>query len=153
MGTDHLSRAKAARNLENLILLPFQPVEALPDVLASADILTAFVEPEAGLYSVPSKLLSYFCAGRPVLAGIGKGNAAAREIRRHDLGVVVEPDDEAGYLNAAQRLLADKGMRERFGRRARQYAEDNFDIEKIAARFEVIFRDALQNQASGDRVS
>lgn len=148
LGTDYLTQAKKDRRLENLVLLPFQPARVLPQVLGAADVLTAFVEPEAGTFSVPSKLLSYFCAGRAVLAGIGKENAAAREIRRHDLGIVVEPNDEAGYLAAASRLFADQGLRENFGLKARSYAEQTFDIEKIASRFETIFEEAVSRHTA-----
>jgi len=146
LGTDYLMTARNERNLENLILLPFQPANLLPKVLAAADVLTAFVEPEAGTFSVPSKLLSYFCAGRAVLAGIGKNNASAREIRRHELGLVVEPDDEAAYIAAARRLLVESRLREEFGVRAREYAERTFDIEKIASQFESIFEAAIKRR-------
>lgn len=151
IGTDYLKKAKADRGLDNLSLLPFQPSAALPQVLGAAEVLTAFVEPEAGVYSVPSKLLSYFCAGRAVLAGIGKENVAAREIRRHELGIVVEPEDEAGYLASVLKLTDNPALRASYGARGRQYAEATFDIEKIATRFEHIFREAISHHAAATR--
>lgn len=153
LGTDRVARAKAAGKLDNIVLLPFQPAGVLSSVLGTADVLTAFVEPEAGLFSVPSKLLSYFCAGRPVLAGIGKGNAAARVMRRHDLGIVVDPEDEAGYISAAHNLLADNSLRRAYGDRARRYAEETFDIDKIALRFMGIFNEALTRHQAAIRRS
>src|SRR5262249_23180303 len=54
--------------LANLLVLPFQPFDAMPDVLASADVLVAILEPEAGVFSVPSKVLTYLCAAKPLLA-------------------------------------------------------------------------------------
>ena len=41
-------------------LLPFQPYDSLPDMLGAADVAIALLEPEAGIFSVPSKVLSYF---------------------------------------------------------------------------------------------
>lgn len=45
--------------LNNLRLLPFQPYEDLPEVLASADVLVATLDAGAGKFAVPSKILTY----------------------------------------------------------------------------------------------
>ena len=46
--------------MKSLRFMGFQPFEALPDVLGSADVLVAILEADAGVFSVPSKVLSYF---------------------------------------------------------------------------------------------
>ncbi len=62
-------RAESERSpRHNLTVLPLQPAVDLPLVLGSADVLVALLESDAAEFSVPSKLLSYLCAGRPVLA-------------------------------------------------------------------------------------
>ena len=99
-------------------------------------MLVAALEADAGVFSVPSKVLTYHCAGRPILAAIPSSNLAARTIAQAGSGVCVEPGDIAGFLEAARRLRADATLRERCGRAARAYAEKNFDIETIADRFE-----------------
>ena len=106
--------------------------------MASGDILLALLEADAGVFSVPSKVLSYLCAGRPVLAAIPGDNLAADVIRRSGGGVLVEPGDGAGLRAEARRLLEDPALRAQLGLRARQYAEDNFDIAAIGDRFEEI---------------
>lgn len=135
---EQASRAKA----ENLILLGLQPYERLPEVLATGDVLVAILEPEAGVFSVPSKVLSYFCACRPVLAAVPAANLAGRIIRRNRSGVVVDPDDSAAFVSAAVRLLERPTLRAALGRRARRYAEDTFDIRRIGGRFEEVFERA-----------
>jgi glycosyltransferase involved in cell wall biosynthesis len=126
----------AARKTENLILLPFQPFDGMPDALASADVLTAVLEADAGVFSVPSKVLTYLCAGRPILAAMPGENLAARTLLRARAGVVVGPGEEHGFCEAAERLAADADLRERMGRAARAHAEAHFRIGDIAARFE-----------------
>ena len=76
MGEARLRERLRERPLPNLRLLPFQPMDQYPDVLAAADVLVALLEPTAGTYSVPSKVLSYLCAGRH------PGGHPAREPRR-----------------------------------------------------------------------
>jgi glycosyltransferase involved in cell wall biosynthesis len=49
--------------LSCLSVLGFQPFNVYPNVLGSADVLISILEPDAGAFSVPSKVLSYLCAG------------------------------------------------------------------------------------------
>ena len=98
VGADWL-RSKSSPGLE---LLPFQPYEDLPDMLASADVLLVLLEPEAGAYSVPSKVLTYHCAGRPILGAMPSSNLASSIIRTNDSGVVVDPSDIDAFVESAR---------------------------------------------------
>ena len=129
--------------LDNLFVRPWVPVEHLSLMLAGADVLCAFIEKDAGVFSVPSKVLSYLAAGRPILASIPHENLAARTIRGAEAGLVSEPGDDAAMLDNAARLLADPGLRQRLGRNGRAHAEAKFDIAAITARFEGIFAEAV----------
>jgi colanic acid biosynthesis glycosyl transferase WcaI len=135
LGAEFLRGEVAARGIRNLKVLPWQPYERLPEVLSSADILTAIIEPDAGLFSVPSKILSCLCVGRPVVAAIPAGNLAARTLQKARAGLVVEPGDESGFIARLDRLLADPALRNEMGLSGRAYAEVHFDIAKIAGRF------------------
>jgi colanic acid biosynthesis glycosyl transferase WcaI len=132
--------------LSNLTLLDFQPYERLPEMLASADVLLATLEVDAGAFAVPSKVLTYLCAGRPVLLAAPLQNLAAEVIRRSGGGVVVEPDDAIAWVAAGKKLAEDKGSRATLGLRARQYAESNFDIEKVTDRFEAVLTKAAERR-------
>lgn len=120
----------------NLQVHDYQPFEDVPAMLASADVLVAILEPGAATFSVPSKVLSYFCVGRPVLAAIPPGNQAARLIERVGAGAVVTPDDPAAFVDAARRLLDDPTAAAECGARARAHAVDAFAIGPLADRFE-----------------
>ncbi len=133
---DWLRRERDDRRLTNLLLLDFQPFEAMPDVLASADVLLAILEPDAGAFSVPSKVLTYLCAGRPTLLAVPGENLAAQTVRRAGAGLVVPPHDVDAFVREAQRLVDDPALRQRLGDAARAYAEQTFDIARIADRFE-----------------
>jgi putative colanic acid biosynthesis glycosyltransferase WcaI len=136
------------RARENLVLLGFQPYDELPDVLGTGDALLVILERDAGKFAVPSKVLSYLCARRPLLAALPPDNLAARVIHESSAGIVVEPDDAEGLEEGARRLLSDPGLRERLGAEGRSYAERTFDIRTIGDRFEVI----LESVASGTQV-
>jgi putative colanic acid biosynthesis glycosyltransferase WcaI len=139
LGAEWLDQHRATKKLENLRLLPVQPYAMLPDILASGDVLLTILEADAGVFSVPSKVLSYMCAGRPLLAAIPAENLAAMLVRQSGGGIVVDPRDSEGLLSGGMRLLHDGRLRCELGQRARRYAERSFDVRQIANRFEAIF--------------
>jgi glycosyltransferase involved in cell wall biosynthesis len=148
-GADWLGRE--GRGEPALTLLPYQPYERLPEVLASADVLVALLEPEAGAFSVPSKVLTYLCAGRPLLGALPADNLAARVITRSGGGVVVPPREPRALVEAAEELAADSRRRMELGRAARSYAETAFDLDGIADRFEEILERVAASGAAAAR--
>lgn len=139
---DWLQAESGRRGLGNLILLPFQPFERLPEVLGTSDVLIGLLDDEAATYSVPSKVLTYLCSGRPVLLAAPENNLASRTVRQAGGGVTCPSHDVAIFVDAAQRLMIDKGLREVMGSRGRAFAEGAFDISSIADKFSVILSEA-----------
>lgn len=137
-GAEWLKRKSREHGLTNLTVLPFQPFQRLPQMLASADILVAILEPSAGIFSVPSKVLTYLCSGRPLLLAVPQENLAAKIVSSAPAGLVASPNDTPAFIEAARRLLDDEPLRRRFGLGARAYAENHFNIDAITAKFESV---------------
>jgi len=124
-------------NEPGLTVLPFQPFDRLPDVLASGDLLITILEPAASNYSVPSKTLTYLCAGRPVLALLPRTNPASSVVT--EAGGLAADLSEVGIADVVSQvsaLLGDPSEVERRGSLARAFAEDQFDIGPLTDRFE-----------------
>lgn len=138
LGADYLGEEKLRRGLANLRLLPFQPFADIPMVLACADVLLAVLEPDAGIFAVPSKVLTCLCAQRPLLLSVPPENLAARIVKENKAGIVVPPSDSMFFVNAAMTLLDDPELRSTLGKNGRAYAETTFAIEKITDKFEKI---------------
>ena len=138
MGADWLKEQKKSYAVDNLCILPYQPIEELHDVLGSADVLVALLEPDAGTYSVPSKVMTYLCARRPLLLAMPPKNRAAK-IVSSQCGFVVEPGNTEPFIEAAKKLRSNSELREMLGSNARRYADLHFDIKKIGDEFESIF--------------
>jgi glycosyltransferase involved in cell wall biosynthesis len=132
-------QAEAARLDVPLTLLPFQPYERLPEVLGTGDVLVVLLDQQAGAFSVPSKTLSYLCAGRPVVGLMPEENAASGLVRQAG-GHVGRP--EAASLPAAaawvDALLDDQARREEVSQQARGLAEREFSLAGCADRFEAV---------------
>ena len=142
-GADYLRQYKEVEALGNLILLPFQDFEHMPEVMASAEVLLTILEADAGAFSVPSKVLTYHAAGRAILGAMPAENLAARIIQQQHSGVCVAPDNADAFIAAAEKLRSDPVLIKTMGREGRTYAEREFVIERIAARFESVFAKAL----------
>jgi len=136
---EEVLRAEAERLDVPLTLLPFQPYERLPEVLGSGDVLVVLLEQDAGAFSVPSKTLSYLCAGRPVLGLMPAENLASKLVNDVD-GCVLPPNEDSLPAAAAwvQGVLADSEEAARLGKQARALAEREFALEGCADRFEAI---------------
>jgi glycosyltransferase involved in cell wall biosynthesis len=147
LGAQWLREQKDSLSLDNLILQGYQDYSEMSEVLGTADTLMAILTSEAGEFSVPSKVLTYMCANRPILLSIPNDNLVARIIVENHLGFVVPPLDNPGFIQAADDLVENPKLSKTFGSNARAYAEEHFNIEKIADSFEGIIRPKLTRSA------
>lgn len=143
LGREWLEASQRAECDPRLVLMDYQPWPDMSSVLSSADILLVLLDADAGVYSVPSKLLTYHCAGRSIVASIPEENLAAEVLRRSGGGVSVFPGDLEAMSEAVLRLLDDPLLSARMGEKARAYAERTFDIKSILIRFDEIISRAL----------
>ena len=146
-GRDWLEEWKRERDgdVDNLLLLDFQAYTDLPAVMGSADVLMAVLEPDASRFSVPSKVLTYLCSGRPIVGVLPPDNSVAEILLTHGAGLVVRREDAA---DAVARLLDDEGCRRAMGRAGRRYAEGAFSPDTAADRFVEVFNDLAARSAT-----
>jgi len=111
-----------ARDLDDqrVVFISDSNVENTPWLLALANVCLLPLARGAGGSSVPSKLMAYLLAGKPVLAAVDAGCDTARAIQDAQCGWIGPPEDEAwlaGALLKASQLprsqLEDIGSRGR----------------------------------------
>lgn len=96
------------------------PPEAVPDCYASADILVAHLTDHPSYRSaLPSKLLEYMAAGRPVVFG-GAG-AGADLVRESGGGIAVPPCAPEEMAAAIRRLAEDPELADSLSRAGREF--------------------------------
>src|SRR4029077_2561118 len=101
---DALKARHAAAPKANMVFLPLQSMDVFPDVLGAADVLVALLEDDAGPFSVPSKVLSYLCAGRPILLSAPPSNLSVRLVEKAGAGFCVSAGCSQAFVAAADRL-------------------------------------------------
>lgn len=148
VGADDLAAAAGSR--PDVRIVGYQPAEQLSDMLASADVVLALLEPDAAYFSVPSKVLTYLSAGRPIAALVPVGNPAAQDVAR--IGGFVGAPTSSGAAEAADwlRSAIDRphGLAT-IGQAARDLAETRFAIAKIGDSFEQVLLNALHRKRTG----
>lgn len=101
-------------------------VDPLPEgeflqVLAAADVLLVNERPGLTEMSVPSKLTSYFAAGKPVLAAVDASSTTYAEMEAAGAGPVVPAAAPGALVSAAEELAADPERAAQYGTAAQSY--------------------------------
>ena len=91
--------------LESVEFLPSLSSQELANLLLAADVLLLCQRPSVDDMALPSKLTSYFAAGRTILASVACDSAAALEIAAARVGHLVPAGDSA---KLAEAILANR---------------------------------------------
>ena len=115
----------SGHGVPNLRFVGYQPIERLPEVLATGDIHVVPLRAGLGTVSVPSKTYSSLAAARPVVAAIDVDTEVPRLIAAADAGISVPPDDVATFVQAIRVLADDPDRRRHHGSGGRRWVIAN----------------------------
>lgn len=114
-GNQRISLEAMAHGLTHLQFVRPLPGRDFMQALAAADILLVNELPGMKDMAVPSKLTSYFNAGRPVIAATDAESVTAHEIHASGGGIRVDAADPEALLDAAEALGTDRKTAEFLG--------------------------------------
>ena len=145
-----LKEGARERKLDNMVFSPFQPREKLNDVQAISDISIVTLRPNAEQMSVPSKVLGYMAAARPVLVAAANASETARFVIESGTGIVVPPGDPEAIATAIRDLLGRPADMQAMGRNGRKFLEENLTREHICKGYNDFFQKLLGPDTTGD---
>jgi colanic acid biosynthesis glycosyl transferase WcaI len=119
----------AAAGLSNLRFMPLQPSGRVSDLLGIADIHLLPQSPDAADLVLPSKLCGMLASGRPVIATCRAETEISEIVSQ--CGLVVPPENGAELARAIVKLADNPETRFLLGRRARSFAEENFERDAV----------------------
>lgn len=124
------------RNAGNVRFVGRHPASDMPDFLRAADALIVHLRPsEIADHAIPTKVLAYFAAARPILCATGP--AAADLVTAAGAGVVVPPGDPARLASAVDALASTPAAeRTRMGAAGRRHLREHFDKARVIDRYE-----------------
>ena len=97
---DRLAEERARRHLDNLKLLPYQPLECLRDAMISGDLHLVTLRDAACGMMVPAKFYAALATARPVIFAGPEGSEVARVIADFNCGAVVPPGNPEALAGA-----------------------------------------------------
>jgi glycosyltransferase involved in cell wall biosynthesis len=128
------------KGLNNVTMLPYQPLEALPYSLTCGDISLVSLEKGIEGLSVPSKLYSSLAAGLAIVAVVGPGSEVGDVIEEYRCGYRVSQGDVDGLVRAIEALHADPRLLADMRRRARACFEESFTRTMSMERYVSLLR-------------
>ncbi|MBE9210996.1 glycosyltransferase family 4 protein [Nostoc sp. LEGE 06077] len=124
---------------DNVLLLPFQPREELPQMLAAADVGLVVQKKNVISFNMPSKIQVLLASGRALVASVPETGTAARAVRQSGGGVIVPPEDAQALAAAIVELYQHPEKVKTLGYNSRQYAMEQYAFDQALNHYEALF--------------
>lgn len=123
----------------NLKLLPLQPREQLPEMLAAADVGLVLQKRNVVDFNMPSKIPVLMASGRAILASVPGEGTAASAIQDSGAGLVIPPENARLLAASVLTLYLNPDQVRVLGEKGREYAEANYAFEVALDHYEKLF--------------
>ncbi|MBG1240159.1 glycosyltransferase family 4 protein [Nostoc sp. NZL] len=133
---------------DNVLLLPLQPREKLPEMLAASDVGLIVQKRNVISFNMPSKIPLLLASGRPIVGSVPATGTAAKAIKLSGGGIIVEPESPSAMATAVHDLYANPTLGARLGNAGRQFAEENYSLEQALNRYEGLLSHIVANRKS-----
>jgi glycosyltransferase involved in cell wall biosynthesis len=139
-----LESLAAARAPNNVVFVGRHPASDMPAFLSAADALLVHLRPsEIADHAVPTKILSYFAAARPIICAAS--GAAAELTAVAEAGLVVSPGQPEKIAAATLKILAlSRPERQRLGENGRRYLREHLDMHVVLDAYEHVLKDTAR---------
>ena len=131
--------------LRNVKFLPFVSKEEYPIWVHAADVGLVTLKRSMNTPVVPSKILGFMAAGKPILASLNTESDGIRIVEEGKFGINVPAGDPLAMADAILKLLANEEEGRKMGQRGRLYAEKNFSRTACVTQYEEIFKNLLKD--------
>src|SRR3954447_5330231 len=148
-GSRRTSLCEYAEGCDRVSIVDSLPAGEFEAALTAADCLLLHEKPGVVEMSVPSKLTTYFTAGRPVIAATDPRSGAAALMTAAQAGSVVRAGDAEAVLGAIETLMQNPDEAEAFGEHGRRYAAEHLTGGASLRRKTAWIRRLVHHQPSG----
>jgi colanic acid biosynthesis glycosyl transferase WcaI len=133
-GREPLEKLVSDLRLQNVSIHQPQPLDAVADALAAADIHLVSQRPGTEGILVPSKIYGVLAAGRPTIFVGPDHSEAAHLVSASDSGIAAAPGDVVAVADAIAALARDRDLRLTMGQRAWEHYENHLGMSKSVPR-------------------
>jgi len=133
---------------DNVLLLPLQPREQLPQMLAAADVGLIVQKRNVTSFNMPSKIPLLLASGRPIVGSVPKNGTAAQAIQLSGGGLVVDPESPDALADAVHKLYKNPTLAAQLGLKGRKFALENYSFDQALYSYENLFFDVTSKRKS-----
>ena len=130
----------ASQNLDNIIFIPFQPLDRLAESLSMADVALIGIYPENEGVIMPSKLYGLLAVGKPIICVSGPKSEVVEILNKAEAGVHSSIDDPKELAQKIVAILDDPEKAEKMGQNGRQYFLEYFERKKVTRKWEKLLK-------------
>lgn len=109
----------------------------MPKVYNMSDIVIFPVADMKGKFDVPLAVIEAFACEKPVVIS---DLPVLREFATPDNSVIIETANNEQMIDSIVKLSQDKELCQKIGKAARVFAQENFDITKVAQKYEKVYK-------------
>jgi len=136
------------RGLSNVEFVELQGPGKWEATMQAADVLLVNQRASVTDMSLPSKLTSYFAAGRPVVAAASADSETAHEVETAGAGIVVPPCDPPAFRDAIMTLKNDRPLFDRLAARGAEYARSTLSREAALNQYDAFLAAVAADRAT-----
>ena len=136
---ENLLKRKEELGLKNVLMLPQQRKEQVPEILAASDAcLVLLRRTELFKTVIPSKIFEAMAMERPIILGV---DGQAREIvEQSGGGVFVEPENADQLAETVLRMSREPGWSEAMGKTGGEFVRRHYSRDELASRYLDVLR-------------
>jgi colanic acid biosynthesis glycosyl transferase WcaI len=141
MLAEPLRARAAAQGLSNLMIIPYQPYNLVPDIYGASDVCVVAQAVATGSDAIPSKVYRIMACERPVIAATDRRSDLAQLIDTANAGVVIEPESAQALEACVREALAEPDRWRSFGVSGRKHVVSNYARGTVSGQYETLLRE------------
>jgi colanic acid biosynthesis glycosyl transferase WcaI len=144
-----LAERVSALALTNVLMLPHQPYDLVPEIYAASDVCLVPLAKAAGSDAVPSKVYRIMACERPVLACVDEDSDLAEFVKDTQGGIVVPSGAPEALAAAIADAVTKPEELRQMGLAGRQRVLAGYSRAAVTARYDALVTEALRTARRG----
>ena len=138
-----LEEQLALQQLDNVLLLAYQPRSVVPQIYATSDLCLVPLKRGTATETFPSKIYTIMAAGRPVVASADPDSELAWVVKHAGCGWAVAPDDVKAMASAIATAYHERDSLAARGKAGRDFVVAHHSRPAVAAQYDSLIRHIL----------
>jgi colanic acid biosynthesis glycosyl transferase WcaI len=124
-----------AEGADNIEIIDYQPISAMPDIYAASDLFYVGQSPDASSDGIPSKIYRIMGNRKPLLVVSAEGSDLARCVADVGSGVALATTDPTVLAAAIRQLMSDRAALAGMGEKGHRYASSTFERHQVTRQY------------------